>query len=303
MGIGFWKEDERLCYRAPKAATIEALGNSIALHEATLLKMAPPRSQHTECLVPLSYSPNSQMNLVCVHVGHGGVFDYSHVAAEMPAHFAVYGVHALQFLMSRDEWVTVELMADTYAAALIARHLPDKPLVLYGAWAGGLIALEMAHRLAAAGKTPALVVLGDTRDPVEWLQRLRSRGTTERSLEQLLWSGFLEVYMPPELHVVPQIFNASEDTFWSLDEDARCRWIIDRMRSLAAPVYLLPLDAATLKRHFRAYRESSHAHMRSINRDPTMGDAYISERVDPAIRPRGKFSISYPARRESLMWN
>lgn len=54
---------------------------------------------------------------------------------------------------------SIATAADAVAAALLA-HDDDLPLVLYGHSMGTLIALEVAHRLHDAGRTPRLLAVG-----------------------------------------------------------------------------------------------------------------------------------------------
>ncbi|TME46626.1 MAG: hypothetical protein E6I60_14960, partial [Chloroflexi bacterium] len=116
----------------------------------------------------------------------------------------VYAVH-LHGLAKRTLPPTVEaIAADRLQAVRAAR--PHGPYVLGGHCNGGMVALEMAHQLRAAGERVKVVVLVDTSAPrhgrravhrtVDMLARLRGlppEGRTEldlriaRTLEEVAW--------------------------------------------------------------------------------------------------------------------
>jgi len=91
----------------------------------------------------------------------GSILQLGPLAAEMPEPMPVYAIKPRGFDGVEMPCETIRDMAD-YGVAAIQGVRPAGPYLLLGYSAGGLVALEMAHLLTAAGHAVPLVVLVDT---------------------------------------------------------------------------------------------------------------------------------------------
>jgi thioesterase domain-containing protein len=244
MGVLVSRDNDTIRTDVPAGAQIGRLAEEIKQNQSALLDMCRAESGDVP-LHPLSSGVNSQINVVCVHAIDGGVYSYRHVVEHFSEQYSVYGLQALHWINEDDAPRGVEQMAERYCTYVSCGLPDDKPLVLYGPSSGGLIALEMAQRLSSRGKPPALLVLGDTRD------HLQPRTSAMNLLfERLLWTGFLTLYAPLELlDVLPPSHE-----FWTLGEDARFAYIVQRTLRLPAPRYLIPMTVDSLRRHLGLFR-------------------------------------------------
>ncbi len=134
---------------------------STAIRPRALSSVAAPSSNHGGNLIVPLRTAGSAPPLFCVH-GLGG-----HVGAFLPLAQAlaegrpVYGVQAQGLEPGQQPQDTIEAMAATYVDE-IRREQPHGPYWLSGWSLGGLIALEMARRLEAAGEEVALLAMLDT---------------------------------------------------------------------------------------------------------------------------------------------
>ncbi|WP_442806172.1 non-ribosomal peptide synthetase [Streptomyces sp. NBC_01317] len=111
---------------------------------------------------------DGRRRVVCVHPAGGTAFCYLSLAKALPDSYGVYGIQSPGVNPGETFLPTVEAMAEAYLA--LVEPLLDGPLVLSGLSYGGLVAHEMARRLAASGKTDVSVVLIDTQatdDPAD----------------------------------------------------------------------------------------------------------------------------------------
>ena len=104
--------------------------------------------------------------LFCVHAAGGTGFRYRDLAARLGPARPVYALQAQGVVDGREPLRTVDLMAERYVEE-VRRARPDGPYHLLGWSAGGVIAVEMAHRLRAAGQEVAFVGLLDSSPPKE----------------------------------------------------------------------------------------------------------------------------------------
>ncbi|MET9480180.1 amino acid adenylation domain-containing protein [Streptomyces sp. NPDC006638] len=141
--------------------TIEALGGR-------LRRGAPGRPPGTPGNLIEFREGDGQHRVVCVHPAGGTAFCYLSLAKALPDSYGVYGIQSPGVNPGETFLPTVEAMAEAYLA--LVEPLLDGPLVLSGLSYGGLVAHEMARRLAAAGRTDVSVVLLDTQatdDPAD----------------------------------------------------------------------------------------------------------------------------------------
>jgi thioesterase domain-containing protein len=244
-GISIWRDGSRLRGAALQGVEAAGLPGMAADLKDTPLEFLHSEHPGNECLAPLYMNRHSIGAVICVHPGHGGIYDYRHLAAATSPSVEVYGLHALSILLARHPAPTVELMAAKYVRELLDSGLTDKPFAVYGASSGGFVALEVAQRLRAIGRTPALLVLGDTRNQRNWLKV--SRVIQER----IEWVAFLEVYLPEELL---ELAPATHE-FWTLDRDARYSYLASRIRALKPAIRTIPGDSQSLREYFAAYQK------------------------------------------------
>uniref|UniRef100_UPI003B3A87C7 condensation domain-containing protein n=1 Tax=Longimicrobium sp. TaxID=2029185 RepID=UPI003B3A87C7 len=100
----------------------------------------------------------------CVHPAGGTVFHYAELARLLGPDQPFYGLQATGVQGEAEPLSEAGAMAERYLAQL-RRVRPAGPYLLGGWSAGGVIALEMAHRLRAQGQTVATVALLDARPP------------------------------------------------------------------------------------------------------------------------------------------
>jgi amino acid adenylation domain-containing protein len=103
--------------------------------------------------------------VICIHPAGGTAFCYLALAKVLPESFGVYGIQSPGLNPGEARLPSVTAMAETYLT-LIAEHL-DGPLILTGLSFGGLIAYDMARRLAARGKRDVSTVLLDTQGTMD----------------------------------------------------------------------------------------------------------------------------------------
>jgi len=244
MGVIVWQEHGELCWERPPEAALGDLSQHIERYRCQLLECCHARHRRDPLSCPLAVHRGSQVNLLCLHPIHGGVFDYRHVAAELPALVSVYGFQAVHWLLQGRVPGSVELMAQAYARCVLDSALCEQPAILLGVSSGGFLALEMARYLAEAGCKPLAVMLGDTRD---WTA---SDSVTRLLFDRLLWLGLIELYWPLELlEILPHAHR-----FWRLDEGERIDYLVTRAGTLNDARYLIPVTTETLQQRLPSYR-------------------------------------------------
>ncbi len=102
--------------------------------------------------------------LFCLHAAGGTIFRYRELAARLGPARPVYALQAAGVSDGREPLRSVDLMAERYLEE-VRRVQPHGPYHLAGWSAGGVTAVEMAHRLLAAGEAVAFVGLFDSSPP------------------------------------------------------------------------------------------------------------------------------------------
>jgi acetoacetyl-CoA synthetase len=151
--------------RTPTIAALATL-----LEQPTLPRFSP--------FVPLK--AGSQMPPILIAHGVGGRASFSELAKWIQTAHPVYGIQAKGVDGMEEPIDSIEGMAAFYLDEL--KHVQAQgPYILIGYSFGGLISLEMAQRLTAAGKKIALLVLIDTYpDPRYFPTRQRLLLTAKR---------------------------------------------------------------------------------------------------------------------------
>lgn len=106
----------------------------------------------------------SKDNLFLVHDGDGETLLYKNLAEQMPDHVAVYGIEPQSAKGIPLAHSRIEDMASAYVQTIRQRQ-PSGPYYVGGMCAGGVIAYEMATRLAEAGEKVELVAILDAATP------------------------------------------------------------------------------------------------------------------------------------------
>jgi amino acid adenylation domain-containing protein len=99
--------------------------------------------------------------LFLVHPGGGHVFAYAALARRLREERPIYGFQARGWSPGQPADRTIEAMSTRYLGELRAAH-PEGPCLLGGWSLGGLVAYEMACRLAEEGREVPLLALLDT---------------------------------------------------------------------------------------------------------------------------------------------
>ncbi|PZS34195.1 MAG: hypothetical protein DLM58_06205 [Pseudonocardiales bacterium] len=115
-------------------------------------------------IVKLSAGGN-QAPLFCVHSASGSAYHYQQFAQLVGVDRPVYGIEAPGFDGDRQPIRSVPELSAEYAATL-QREQPEGGFALLGWSLGGIIALDIARRLAADGIQVRQVILVDVSVPV-----------------------------------------------------------------------------------------------------------------------------------------
>ncbi|MER6051819.1 beta-ketoacyl synthase N-terminal-like domain-containing protein [Streptomyces sp. NPDC001793] len=148
---------------APTAAQLAELVDAAAA-PAPDTPAVPPAEYGPPSLVCLNRGDGSSTPLFLVHPVGGNVYFYRELAHRLPPERPVYGFQSTGLAAGTAPLRTIEEMAARYLAELRATQ-PAGPYALGGASFGGLVALEMAQRLTAAGEDVRLLTLFDTPGP------------------------------------------------------------------------------------------------------------------------------------------
>jgi len=247
-----------------------------------LSEYVPDLGQSNDCLVPLRPVAHAAASLVCVHPVNGGSFDYQHIARSMPEAFSVYGCDALDGLLALQPDVSFDAMTNRYVNALLASRLGHQPLALFGGSSGGMIALEMARRMAMLGAPPVLVILGDTRDPIS------TPVYTHYRRKRLEWNAFIEGLLPREMWDV----YPPEHEFWKLEVSERLAYLRDRLTSLQdGSGILAALDPLLMEDYFTAFRRHLECYGQWVAR-PYFGRAlFLKASQTPDVTNSQVFSM------------
>jgi thioesterase domain-containing protein/NAD(P)-dependent dehydrogenase (short-subunit alcohol dehydrogenase family) len=180
-------------FRAPTLETLaaavrERLGLSL---EVTAAPAAPAASTDTQAgwtpLVAIRKA-GSRRPFFCVHGAGGNLLNFRDFVQRLDPEQPVYGLEARGVDGQLPPATSIEEMADLYLEAIrgVQSH---GPYVLGGYSGGGVVALEIARRLAAVGERTTHVVLLDTFHPATEARGLGWRNRVDGFVEGLVANG------------------------------------------------------------------------------------------------------------------
>jgi amino acid adenylation domain-containing protein len=140
-----------------EVSTVEALAERIAAAGGDRPSAEAARPW---CLVRLR-AGESGRPLFLVHQVGGHVYSFRALARALSPGRPLYGLRSRGLEEGEEPLAHIEEMADLYIG-LLREAQPKGPYLVGGASMGGLVALEMAHRLRAAGEEVPLLALMDT---------------------------------------------------------------------------------------------------------------------------------------------
>jgi amino acid adenylation domain-containing protein len=140
---------------------------------------APETSGFLVAVQPLGRRPP----LFLVHPAGGHVYLFRELGQELGDDQPLYGLRAPGLEPGESPAASVEKMAERYLAEIRAFR-PAGPYLLGGSSMGGMIAYEMAQRLAAAGEDVALLALFDTFGPGQLPERATEDDLVRREVER-----------------------------------------------------------------------------------------------------------------------
>jgi amino acid adenylation domain-containing protein len=97
-----------------------------------------------------------------VHAAGGTVFSYLKLAQRLGHDQPSYGIQSLNLINEQPNELTIEEMAAAYVRSIIEKE-PEGPYFIGGWSFGGVVAFEVARRLAERGRHVAMLVLIDSR--------------------------------------------------------------------------------------------------------------------------------------------
>jgi len=155
-----------------RPVSLPELANASTLGAMTRMIEDGSRARTAPCLVPLQ-PRGGKAPLFLVHGLGGSVIQMRPLARALDADRPVYGFQARGIDGVSRPLPRIELMATAYLREL-RRVRPEGPILLGGYSMGGVVAYEMARRLAGEGARVAALVLIDAGAPVPlaWTERL-----------------------------------------------------------------------------------------------------------------------------------
>jgi acetoacetyl-CoA synthetase len=180
LALQLFNEIARVCgrelppvtiYCAPTIAALAAV-----LDETTELRLP--------ALVPLKEGP-AEPALFVTHGLGGSVIDFFQVIKHIETPHAIQGMQAKGVDGLEEPFERIEDMAECYLEA-VRRVQPHGPYLLAGYSLGGLVTLEMAQQLTAAGEKVALLAMLDSYPDIRYVSfmqraRLLTRLATRRA--------------------------------------------------------------------------------------------------------------------------
>ena len=180
-----------MIYQAPTLAALAAL-----LEEPTIPPFPP--------LVLLKAGTQDPPVFITHGLG-GSVMDFFQVIRHVESNHPIHGMQAKGIDGMDEPFDSIEGMAQNYLDAIMQLQ-PHGPYLLIGYSLGGLVTLEMAHRLSEAGEKVALLAMLDTYPHINHL----SLGQRTRLLARLVGRHASVMTQLPVRRALSYIFRPSE---------------------------------------------------------------------------------------------
>jgi hypothetical protein len=208
-----WVEGRELRVRAADSAACAALSEEVAPFSTELCAMLKGQIDEDGRMMPLV--PDSGTSTIyAVHASQGTLTEYRYVARALSPRVSFYGFQQLPGAPDR----SVRDAAEKYCHALL-KHRDERPFAIYGASAGGILALEMTRILGEEDRVPSLLILGDTLDPS------RMQLTAGEGLGWYGWVSFVDAHCGRLwLSLIGR-----ESPFWRLDERGKLDHLADQL--------------------------------------------------------------------------
>ena len=213
LALQLFDEIARACNRELPPVTIYQARTLAAL--AALLEQAAPKFPALVLLKPGELNPP----IFLAHGLGGSVIDFFQPVRRIESSHPIYGMQSKGIDGLDEPSTSVEEMAEFYLEA-IRQVQPSGPYVLIGYSLGGLVTLEMAQRLTAAGEKIALLVMIDAYPNMRFLsfgQQIRLATRQAARVLSLGHFGTSGLYQPPiEISLTPAVKRVREAAFVAL---------------------------------------------------------------------------------------
>ncbi len=213
LALQLFDEIARACNRELPPVTIYQARTLAAL--AALLEQAAPKFPALVLLKPGGLNPP----IFLAHGLGGSVIDFFQPVRLINSNHPIYGMQSKGIDGLDEPSKSVEEMAEFYLQA-IREVQPSGPYVLIGFSLGGLVTLEMAQRLSAAGEKIALLVMIDAYPNMRFLSFGQQVRLAARQAARVLSFGHFGasgLYQPPtEISLTPAVKRAREAAFVAL---------------------------------------------------------------------------------------
>jgi thioesterase domain-containing protein len=279
LGVCIRRLGRSLDYRAHLGAANEHVARYIDRHRPLLLDTCREITAYDDVLFPLAVTPNANLNVICLHPISGNVFDYRYLAAELDGECSVFGVQAHHWFVTGKAPASSSDMVSFYASRLGDHPVTRSPFVLYGASAGGCLALEISTILAERGRYAELVILGDTRDPID----VTAFPNVGPIVKRLKWISFVALCLPLPLLDI----GSSRHEFWRLSESDRFSYLVSRSLLLDEPMCFAPLQRESLTELYTIFDAYSRALAHQKPRAYSGPAAFLATSDAPPSRTEG----------------
>ena len=213
LALQLFDEIARACNRELPPVTIYQARTLAAL--AALLEQAAPKFPALVLLKPGALNPP----IFLAHGLGGSVIDFFQPVRRIESNHPIYGMQSKGIDGLDEPSKSVEEMAEYYLHA-IREVQPSGPYVMIGYSLGGLVTLEMAQRLTAAGEKIALLVMIDAYPNMRFLSLAQQVRLSARQAARVLSFGHFGatgLYQPPiEISLTPAVKHGREAAFVAL---------------------------------------------------------------------------------------
>lgn len=243
LALQLFDEIARVCNRELPPVTIYQARTLAAL--AALLEQSAPKFPALILLKPGFQNPP----IFLAHGLGGSVIDFFQPVRRIESDHSIYGMQSKGIDGLDEPSKSVEEMA-VYHLQAMREVQPRGPYVLVGYSLGGLVTLEMAQRLSAAGEKIALLVMIDAYPNIRFLsfgQQIRLAARQALRVLSLGHFGTSGLYQPPiEISLTPAVKRVREAGFVALTR-YRPRFYPGKIKFIRAAVpSKFPVNAAAV---------------------------------------------------------